>query len=53
VDNPDYSFGNVKEADMETLWQSEKAARFRDYRRHHLLSVCYRCVSKHMSENTG
>jgi MoaA/NifB/PqqE/SkfB family radical SAM enzyme len=51
VDNPDYSFGNVKDSTIETLWNSEKASQFREYRRIKPLAVCYRCVSKHMSEN--
>jgi MoaA/NifB/PqqE/SkfB family radical SAM enzyme len=53
VDTPDYSFGNVKDSSIEEVWNGEKASRFRDYRRKNPLSVCYRCVSKHMSENTG
>jgi MoaA/NifB/PqqE/SkfB family radical SAM enzyme len=53
VDTPDYSFGNVKDSTIETVWNSEKAFRFREYRRKNPLSVCYRCVAKHMSENTG
>jgi MoaA/NifB/PqqE/SkfB family radical SAM enzyme len=53
VDNPDYSFGNVKDSTIEAVWNGEKASRFREYRRKKPLSVCYRCVSKHMSENTG
>jgi MoaA/NifB/PqqE/SkfB family radical SAM enzyme len=50
VDFPDYSFGNVKEATIAELWNGEKAARFRDYRRKKPLSVCYRCGAKKMSE---
>jgi MoaA/NifB/PqqE/SkfB family radical SAM enzyme len=50
VDFPDYSFGNVKEATIQELWNGEKAARFRDYRREKPLAVCYRCGAKKMSE---
>ncbi len=53
VDNPDYSFGNVKDSTINAVWNSEKASRFREYRRKNPLSVCYRCVSKHMSENSA
>jgi radical SAM protein with 4Fe4S-binding SPASM domain len=53
VDNPDYSFGNVKDSTIEALWNSEKASRFREYRRENHLSACCRCVSKYMSENTS
>ena len=53
VDTPDYSFGNVKDSTIEAAWNSEQASRFREYRRKYLLSTCYRCVSKHMSESTG
>jgi MoaA/NifB/PqqE/SkfB family radical SAM enzyme len=53
VDTPDYSFGNVKDSTIEAVWNNEKASRFREYRRKNPFSVCYRCVSKHMSENTG
>jgi MoaA/NifB/PqqE/SkfB family radical SAM enzyme len=51
VDNPDYSLGNVREAAIEELWNSVEAENFRKYRRRNPLAVCYRCVSKHMSEN--
>ena len=53
VDFPDYSFGNVKEATIEELWKSEKAARFRDYRREKPLAVCHRCGAKHMADVLG
>jgi len=49
VDFPDYSFGNVKEATMEQLWNSPEAERFRQYRRQKLLGVCYRCGARYMS----
>jgi len=50
VDFIDYSFGNVKAASLETLWNSEKAERFRIYRRERPLAVCYRCGAKYMSK---
>lgn len=50
VDFPDYSIGNVREATIEELWNGEKAARFRQYRREKPLAVCYRCGAKYMSE---
>jgi MoaA/NifB/PqqE/SkfB family radical SAM enzyme len=53
VDFPDFSFGNVKEATMEQLWNSAEAERFRQYRRQKPLGVCYRCGAKYMSEIGG
>ena len=50
VDYPDYSFGNVKEASIETLWNSAAAKKFRDQRRKAPFAVCYRCGSKYMGE---
>jgi MoaA/NifB/PqqE/SkfB family radical SAM enzyme len=50
VDFPDYSIGNVKDATLEELWNGERAAQFRSYRREKPLAVCYRCGSKYMSE---
>lgn len=50
VDFPDYSIGNVREATIAELWNSERAARFRQYRREKPLAVCYRCGAKYMSE---
>jgi MoaA/NifB/PqqE/SkfB family radical SAM enzyme len=52
VDNPDYSFGNVRNSTIKELWNNEKASRFREFRHKKPLSVCYRCVSKYMSENS-
>lgn len=49
TDFPDYTFGNVKEFTLETLWNSDRARRFRDYRRAQPLAVCYRCGAKYMS----
>jgi MoaA/NifB/PqqE/SkfB family radical SAM enzyme len=50
VDFIDYTFGNVKEANIETLWNGEKAERFRQARRKNPLAVCYRCGAKFMSQ---
>jgi radical SAM protein with 4Fe4S-binding SPASM domain len=50
VDFVDYSFGNVKTTNIETLWNSERAERFRLYRREHALAVCHRCGAKYMSQ---
>jgi radical SAM protein with 4Fe4S-binding SPASM domain len=50
VDFPDYSIGNVTQSTIEELWNSEKAEKFREYRRKNLLAVCYRCGAKFMSE---
>ncbi len=49
VDFPDYSFGNVRTASIEEMWNSEAARRFREYRRRQPLAVCYRCGAKYMS----
>jgi radical SAM protein with 4Fe4S-binding SPASM domain len=53
VDFPDYSIGNVKKKTIEEVWNSERAVRFREYRRKKPLSVCYRCGAKYMSEIGG
>ena len=53
VDFPDFSFGNVKEATLEQLWNSAEAERFRQYRKQKPLGVCYRCGAKYMSEIGG
>jgi len=50
VDFPDYIIGNVKNSTIEELWNSERACRFRNYRRKKPLTVCYRCGAKYMSE---
>jgi MoaA/NifB/PqqE/SkfB family radical SAM enzyme len=50
VDFPDYGIGNVREATIEELWNGERAARFRQYRREKPLAVCYRCGAKYVSE---
>lgn len=53
VDTPDFIIGNVKESTIEEIWNSERADKFREYRRKNRLGACYRCVSKHMSEIVG
>ena len=53
VDFPDYTIGNVKESTIEEIWNGERAARFREYRRKQPLAVCYRCGAKYMSEIEG
>lgn len=50
VDFPDYSFGNVKTATMEQVWNSTEAERFRQYRHTKALGVCLRCGAKYMSD---
>ena len=50
VDFVDYSFGNVREASIEALWNGERAEQFREYRRKKPLAVCYRCGAKYMSQ---
>ncbi len=50
VDFIDYSFGNVKEASIEQIWNSERAEAFRQYRREKPLAMCYRCGAKFMSQ---
>lgn len=49
VDYPDYSFGNVRSATIEELWNGERAARFREFRRKRPLAVCHRCGAKYIS----
>ena len=50
VDFPDYCIGNVKGVTIKDIWNSERAVRFREYRRKKPLPVCYRCGAKYMSE---
>ncbi len=50
VDFPDYSIGNVRESTIEELWDGERSARFRNYRREKPLSVCHRCGAKYIAE---
>lgn len=50
TDFPDYIIGNVKESTIKELWDSERAARFREYRRKNRLPVCFRCGAKYMAE---
>ena len=49
VDFPDYSFGNVRSSTIKELWNGERAARFREYRRKRPLAVCHRCGAKYIS----
>ncbi|MBN2444761.1 MAG: radical SAM protein [Spirochaetales bacterium] len=53
VDFPDYSMGNVKESTIATVWNSDRAKAFREYRRKKPFAVCYRCGAKYMSEIKG
>jgi radical SAM protein with 4Fe4S-binding SPASM domain len=50
IDFPDYAIGNVREATIAEIWNSEKAERFRAYRREKPLAICYRCGAKYMTE---
>ena len=50
IDFPDYSFGNVKESSIQDAWNSERAERFREYRRNNALAVCHRCGAKYIPE---
>ncbi len=49
VDFPDFSFGNVRDATLAQLWNSERASRFRERRRLKPFSACHRCVAKYMA----
>ena len=49
VDFVDYSMGNVKNSSIQEVWNSERAERFRKFRRQKPLSVCHRCGAKYMS----
>jgi MoaA/NifB/PqqE/SkfB family radical SAM enzyme len=49
VDFPDYSIGNVRNSTIRELWDGERAATFREYRRRQALAVCHRCGAKYMS----
>jgi radical SAM protein with 4Fe4S-binding SPASM domain len=51
VDFIDYSFGNIREGSIEEMWNSERAERFRNYRRKLPLGVCQRCGAKYMSQS--
>jgi MoaA/NifB/PqqE/SkfB family radical SAM enzyme len=50
IDFPDYVFGNVFEDTIEYLWNSERAEKFREYRRKNPFAICYRCGAKYMTE---
>jgi MoaA/NifB/PqqE/SkfB family radical SAM enzyme len=49
VDFVDYSMGNVRGSTISEVWNSERAERFRRFRRERPLSVCHRCGAKYMS----
>jgi MoaA/NifB/PqqE/SkfB family radical SAM enzyme len=49
VDFPDFSYGNVRDASIATLWNSERARRFRKRRRQKPFSACHRCGAKYMA----
>lgn len=50
IDFPDYCIGNVKDLSMAQIWNSERAEKFRNYRREKPLAICYRCGAKYCSE---
>jgi len=50
VDFPDYVIGNVRQATIEEIWNSDRAEHFRTVRREIPLSICHRCGAKYMSE---
>jgi len=50
IDFPDYSIGNIKDSTIEEIWNSERAEKFRNYRREKPLAICYRCGAKYCSE---
>ena len=49
VDFPDYSFGNVHDATLEQLFNSDRAQRFRARRHAAPFSACHRCGAKYMA----
>jgi MoaA/NifB/PqqE/SkfB family radical SAM enzyme len=49
VDFVDFAIGNVRSSSIRGLWKSERAERFRAFRREHPLSLCHRCGAKFMS----
>jgi MoaA/NifB/PqqE/SkfB family radical SAM enzyme len=50
IDFPDYCIGNVKGLSMAQIWNSERAEKFRNYRREKPMAICYRCGAKYCSE---
>ncbi|MCB0744169.1 MAG: radical SAM protein [Ignavibacteriae bacterium] len=50
IDFPDYVIGNIKEMTIKEIWNSEKAEKFRIYRRMRPLAICNRCGAKYCSE---
>ncbi len=53
IDFPDYAIGNVRESSIAEIWNSERAERFRAYRREKPLAICNRCGAKYMAEISG
>ena len=51
VDFPDYIIGNVMKDSIANIWHSERANKFREYRRKNLLPICYRCGAKYITEH--
>jgi MoaA/NifB/PqqE/SkfB family radical SAM enzyme len=49
VDFPDYVIGNARESTIAEMWNGERAARFREYRRRQPLGACHRCGAKYMA----
>jgi radical SAM protein with 4Fe4S-binding SPASM domain len=49
-DFPDFVIGNVKDASLDEIWNNDRAARFREYRRQKPLPICWRCGAKYMAE---
>lgn len=50
VDFPDASLGNVRQASIASIWNGERARRFRERRRQGPLGACHRCGARHMAE---
>ncbi len=48
VDFPDATFGNVRHASIEEVWNGEAAQRFRERRRAGLMGACHRCGARYM-----
>ena len=49
VDFPDYTIGNARDSTIAEIWNGERAARFREYRRRQPLGACHRCGAKYMA----
>jgi len=50
VDFADAVFGNVRQASIAEIWNSEPARRFRERRRAGPLGACHRCGARHMAD---